>query len=600
VLAATAALVVVASACGATAAKPVSRSSGGTVTFAEEIGAPPTYIFPIEDGANSGNNNITYLQPEMWRPLYWFGHANSQAPTINYSLSLAKAPVWSDGGKTATITLNHYSWSNGTPVTTRDVEFFINLLKANSADYVGFSPGWWMDEISSIEYSSSTQFSITFNGVYNTSWLVDNGLSEITAIPQSDWDRTSASGPVGNYDTSTSGAQAVYSFLNKQSETLSTWDTDPLWQMVDGPFRLALNNGFSPTTGLVEMVPNPDYSGPVKPKISRLEELPFTSAAAEFDAVLAGRVDYGYLPFTDLNERAHLKKLGDKVDTWLDWGFTSSGLTFPNRAVGTVLDQLYVRQAMQRLINQPLYIKKIFGGYATPTYGPVPVSPKTSYVDSYVSKNPLPYDPAAAKKLLQEHGWKVVPNGASSCQKAGTGVGECGAGITKGTQLKLSMIYTAGNPDYTQEMQAMQSSFASAGIQLTLKSAPFDQVLTEAYSCVPATGSGCSNAMGYLGSPNWTYVPTYFPSGDPLIEDTGIVYPGDPAFVKQILSRVTLSHQPGLQGLYNYENFVAKEVPFIWLPNAAYQISVISHKLKGISAQDTTGHIYPENWSLSS
>jgi hypothetical protein len=35
------------------------------------------------------------------------------------------------------------------------------------------------------------------------------------------------------------------------------------------------------------------------------------------------------------------------------------------------------------------------------------------------------------------------------------------------------------------------------------------------------------------------------------------------------------------------------------MPNAAYQISLISNKLKGMSAQDTTGHIYPENWSLS-
>jgi peptide/nickel transport system substrate-binding protein len=600
-LALAAGLAIMISACAATAARPVSRTSGGTVTFAQEVGAPPTYIFPLEDGANSGNNNITYLQPEMWRPLYWFGHSNSQLPTINYSLSMAKAPVWSNGGKTATITLLDYRWSNGTMVTTRDVEFWMNLLKANAADYVGYAPGWWVDEISSIDYSSPTQFSITFNDVYSTSWLVDNGLSEITPIPQYAWDRTSESGAVGNYDLTTAGSVAVYNFLNKESDTLSTWDTNPLWQVVDGPFRVAPNDGFDPTTGLLEMVSNANYSGPIKPKISRLEELPFTSDTAEYDAVLSGRVDYGYLPFTDLTQRSRLKSMGYKIDTWLDWGFTSVGLTFPNRSVGAVLDQLYVRQSMQRLIDQPEYIKKIFGGYATPTYGPIPVVPKTSYLTNYVSKNPLPYDPAAAKKLLTDHGWKVVYNGTSSCLKPGTGSGECGAGIAKGTQLKLTMLYTSGVPEYTEEMQAMESSFSTVGIQLQLKSAPFDQVLTDAYSCVPATGSGCGNALGYLGSPNWTYVPVYYPSGDPMLEDTGIIYPGNPAFVNEALKLVTDSHkQPGLPGLHEYENFMAKEVPFLWMPNAAYQISVISNKLKGVTAQDTTGHIYPETWSLSS
>lgn len=600
VWAAAAALAVVVSACGAaTVAKPAARASGGTVTFAEEVGSPPTYIFPLYDGANSGNNNITYLQPEFWRPLYWFGHSNSQLPTINYSLSLAKAPVWSNGGKTASITMRPYHWSNGTVVTTRDVEFFMNLLKANAADYVGYAPGWWIDDISSIDYSSPTQFSITFNGVYNTSWLVGNGLSEITPIPQHDWDRTSATGAVGNYDMTTAGAQAVYNFMNKESDTLSTWDTNPLWQAVDGPFRIAPNNGFDPTTGLVEMVSNADYSGPIKPKISRLIEEPFTSAAAEFDAVLAGRVDYGYLPFTDLTVKSRLEKMGDKIDTWLDWGFTSVGVNFANPALGKVLQQLYVRQAMQHLIDQPEYIKAIFGGYATPTYGPIPVDPKTSYLTSYVGKNPLPYDPSLAKKLLAEHGWKVVRNGTSSCQKPGSGSGDCGAGIAKGTKLQMSLLYTSGDPDYTEEMQAMESSFSTVGIELQLKSAPFDQVLTEGYSCVPATGVGCGNGLGYLGSPNWTYVPVYFPSGDPLLEDSGYVYKGNPAFLQKALALVAPSHKPGLSGLYSYENYMAKEVPSLWMPNAAYQISVISKNLKGISAQDTTGHIYPETWSLS-
>jgi peptide/nickel transport system substrate-binding protein len=390
--------------------------------------------------------------------------------------------------------------------------------------------------------------------------------------------------------------------MNQESDTLSTWDTNPLWQVVDGPFRLERNDGFDPTTGLVVMVPNPSYSGPVKPKIARFEELPFTSSAAELNAVLAGQVDYGQLPFTDLKLTSHLAKLGYKIDPWVEWGVTLAVYGFPNRSVGPILTQLYVRQALQRLINQPQYIKQIFHGYATPTYGPVPVYPKTSDITSYEMTNPLPYDPAAAKKLLTSHGWKVVPRGVSTCIDPGTGPTECGAGIAKGAALTLNLLYTSGYPDYTQEMEAMESSFSNEGITLQLRGAPFGTVMTQGYSCNPATGAGCSYALGFSGSPSWTYVPQYYPSGDPFISDSGnLIYAGNPPFVNQIMKLITLSHYgSGPSGLYKYENYVSIECPYLWLPDADYQISLISNKLKGITAQDTTGHIYPDYWSLSS
>jgi len=66
-------------------------------------------------------NNLSFAQL-MYRPLYWFG-AGAQ-PLLNPSLSLANPPTWS--ANTATITLKHYTWSNGSPVTTADVMFWIN------------------------------------------------------------------------------------------------------------------------------------------------------------------------------------------------------------------------------------------------------------------------------------------------------------------------------------------------------------------------------------------------------------------------------------------------------------------------------------------
>ena len=45
---------------------------------------------------------------------------------------------------------------------------------------------------------------------------------------------------------------------------------------------------------------------------------------------------------------------------------------------------------------------------------------------------------------------------------------------------------------------------------------------------------------------------------------------------------------------------VADQVPVLWFPNSAYQISAISSKLGGVTAQDSTAHIYPETWYLKS
>ncbi len=61
----------------------------------------------------------------MYRPLYWFGNNNS--PTVDYNYCVGNQPVWSNGDKTVTITLKNWKWSNGESVTSRDVEFWMNL-----------------------------------------------------------------------------------------------------------------------------------------------------------------------------------------------------------------------------------------------------------------------------------------------------------------------------------------------------------------------------------------------------------------------------------------------------------------------------------------
>src|ERR1019366_4651353 len=65
---------------------------------------------------------------------------------------------------------------------------------------------------------------------------------------------------------------------------------------VDGPWRLS---GFDASTGEVTMVPNARYSGPQRPHFARFVEVPFTSDAAEYAALVRGSLTVGYLPVED-------------------------------------------------------------------------------------------------------------------------------------------------------------------------------------------------------------------------------------------------------------------------------------------------------------
>src|SRR5580693_5655699 len=364
---------------GTSSSKP---RNGGSVTFATSF--PQTWILPIWN-VGTGIANADTLQ--SWLPLYWFGQ-NGKAQ-VNYALSVGKPPVYSNGGKTVTISLNpEYKWSNGQPVTTRDIQFYINVLTASDKAYpqnwIGYSASGFPFNVTSIKYESATQFSITFNKAYNHYWLLYNELSQIYPFPTYAWDKTSQASPAGSYDMTPAGALKVINFLNSRSKDTAGWNTDPLWQAVDGPYKL---KSYTPSSGQQVFVRNDKYTGADPGHIDSYTLQPFTSAQSEISTLLAGNsITYGYL-------------------------------------------QLYIRQAMQRLINQNVLVKQAFHGYAVPTYGPVPTAVPNPFVDSYEQQNPYPYSPSAAKQLLTSHGWTVPGSGAATCAKPGTGAGECGKGI---------------------------------------------------------------------------------------------------------------------------------------------------------------------------
>ncbi|MGA2873800.1 MAG: ABC transporter substrate-binding protein [Candidatus Dormibacteria bacterium] len=548
--------------------------------------------------AVSSNVNQFQFGSLLWRPLYWFGHGSN--PGVNYALSVGEAPVFSNGGKTVTITLNRaYRWSNGQPVTNRDVELWMNIFFAEKENYLGYFGGSIPDDITSMSFPADSpyQFSLTFNEAYSHLFVLYDQLSQIFPIPQQEWDRTSSSGPIGNYDLTTAGAAAVWTFLNAQSSTESTYSTNPLWKTVDGPWLL---RSFASATGAATFVPNQEYTGPDRPKIAGFEEVPFTSDTAEFDALRSGELDYGYLPVEDLGQKSYFTARGYKLAPWPAFGFNPIALNFTNPQVGPILSQLYIRQALQLTINQPEIVKDIWEGLAVPTYSPIPSSPPNAYMSAATSKNPYPFSLAKARKLLSDHGWIVRVNGTDTCSRAGSGATQCGAGIAKGAALALTMAAGTGSAPFTAQVESMVSMWGEVGIHVALQLKTVPTIFSTMEPCSDG-GPGCSWEIDNVGEPGrqMTYSPEFLPDADTWFETGGAdnLY----GYSNPVMDRLSLASElnSSLQSLRTLAMYTAQQLPSLWEPDYPYQLSVISPKLHGAVPQNPNLDITPEDWTLA-
>jgi peptide/nickel transport system substrate-binding protein len=574
-----------------------SRIAGGTVTVAYLPGTQPVYIFPLFPAVDDTCQEFFWFVEQFWRPLYWFGNGAALSP--NESLSLAEPPVYSNDRRTVTITLKDWKWSDGTPVTTRDVEFWMNLLYAEKENYAPYVPGLFPDNIASIIYTNSTTFSITFKQAYNEDWLLENQLSLLFAVPQHAWDKTSANGAVGNYDRTPTGAAAVYEFLDAQSSDLTTYSTNPLWQVVDGPFRLSSYQANSEVT----IVPNKNYSGLPRPSVGKVEFLNFTSDAAEYNQLLSGNIDYGYVPFSDVPSEGHLERLGYSIVPWPQAGMNYAVYNYTNPTTGPLFRQLYIRQALQHLVDQQAMITTALYGVGVPTFGPVPpYQPQPTangqvLSDSTERQNPYPYSVSAAEALLKSHGWSVNSNGTDTCASPGTGANQCGAGITAGQPLSFSMWYPRGVIQDQIEMETLASDLSLAGVHLTQKPVPASVTFGDSLC---TKGSACPWDMDYYYLGGWQYgVPINYPIGTVIFGCGGVYVGGYCSTVLDSEMQIAETND-SVATLYPYEDYVNQNLPVMWLPLQPYQFSAIRNNLHGTTPQNMGFWINPQNWYLTS
>jgi len=555
-------------ACGSTSTTSTSDVSsaktGGTAVIALTTQQSPNWFFPLR---SAPTDTVTNEQVElmMYKPLI----AVNAHDQLDYSRSLASSITWNASGQVYTIHLNpKWHWSNGTQVTSKDVVFSYQVMKAASAanapwvfwgqGFGGFPTIW-----KSVTAEGSDTVVVTLTEPRNPAWFVRNGLGQIVPAPASVWDKDPTN--------MTAELQYINSIANSP--------TNAAYDVVDGPYHFS---GFQ-ADNYWAFTPNPHYDGH-KSTLTRVLYQYETSSSGEFAALETGTIDVGSLPPSLVG--AQSKLTSDDVVPAYTLGFNyivpDQNSNAPN-GIGKAFQQLPVREALQMGIDQSSIIRDFYHGFAASDDTTLAPLPKTSFFDSALAKSPYAFNPAAGKALLEKNGWHEV-NGVM---------------MKDGLSLKFNLIYASGSNAGTDLAQLLKSDWGEEGIQVTLTSQPFNEVVSH----------GASNASSWAmidwdqAVGGWTYG-TGYPSGGGLFSATGSENMG--SYSSATMNRLIQgTYAPGttaqqLQNLYAYEEYAAKDLPVLFIPDPA-EILVHAKNLHGVVKYfDPAGALFqPNHWYFS-
>ena len=176
-IAVTAAVALTAAACSSSGTSSTTGSStsgtpvsGGTASVALPAGVTYSWIFPFYAITNASVYNDEQFQFLMYRPLYMFGGNSNTSVSVNYGLSPANPPVYSNGGKTVVVNLKGWKWSDGETVDAQSLIFFLNMAKAEKTNWYAYSAGLMPDNVVSYKATGPNQVTMQLNSAYSSIW----------------------------------------------------------------------------------------------------------------------------------------------------------------------------------------------------------------------------------------------------------------------------------------------------------------------------------------------------------------------------------------------------------------------------------------------
>ncbi|GAE76831.1 oligopeptide ABC transporter [Cutibacterium acnes JCM 18918] len=281
-----------------------SQASGGAqdgnVSFATTT---PNWILPVSAPGKTQGENAMFTQL-IYPALFSYKLDAKNEFNIDERHSVAKPPTVSDDSLTYTITLKDRTWSDGVKLTTRDMEFWWNIVTNNTDKWASYRKGQFPDNVKAFKIIDDKAFTITTTEKYNPAWFINNQLNRLVPMPAHAWSKTSDSDKPGEKDRTPAGAKAIFKYLSAASEDLQNYDTNKLWKTTLGPFQL----GKYTPNGKAKLVASPSYDGEDKASISSFTMQPYTSDDAEFNILRSGSIDYGFIPPNSMTQQKYIEK----------------------------------------------------------------------------------------------------------------------------------------------------------------------------------------------------------------------------------------------------------------------------------------------------
>lgn len=336
------------------------------------------------------------------------------------------------------VALRPMTWADGTPVTAKDIAFTLEVGK-HPLSGVASSEGY--RRIVKFDIKDDLNFTVTTDRV-----TFDYNSFDFQILP------AHIEKPI--FDANPA------EYRNK-----TAYDTDPTNPgLAFGPYRI------------VELVPgnrivlaqNPHWTGE-KPHFKRLVVKIIENTAALEANLLSGNVDYvlGELGLSLDQALAFEKRHKDKYNV-----LYKPALIYEHIDVNLdnpLLEDRRVRQAILLSIDRKAINDKLFEGKQPVANSDIsPLDPMYSQTARHYG-----YDPAAAKRLLDEAGFATVKNGFRT--------------NAAGERFSIEITTTAGNRIREQVAQVIQSQLRQVGIELRLKAEP-PRIFSEALNRRNFTG----------------------------------------------------------------------------------------------------------------
>jgi peptide/nickel transport system substrate-binding protein len=573
-VAAAASLSMILAACGSspTTAPTTAHNS---ISLVGGIATEPNWWFPITPVSyNSTSNDVNGL---MWKGLFFV----TKNDTIDFSRSIAESVSVSNNDQTYTIKFNpKWHWSNGTPVTAYDSAFAWQIYKdssVSSAPWENSSVGSTsFDSIKSVVAKNASTLVVTVDKPSNPTWVELNVLGYPTPVPVKVWN---------HYPDPSNPNLINPADVNKELlwlERVGQNPSAPQFKVIDGPYFVSkfVHNSYW------TMVWNPNYDGH-KATIHTLVYEYDTADSSVLLALKSGQYAEATLPSEYTSEATKLP--GYRAE---NYGYVISfNLLQPNYhsdapVIGSLMNKLYFRQALQMGINQQEIASKLYDGFATPNCTVVAKEPANPYYDKNVTC--YPYDPAAGLKLMEQHGWTLNSNHVLT---------------RNGVTLSFPFLVMSGSQTDTNIEQYLKQSWAKEGIDVTLDQMPFTQMIGIVTNPAQTNkwdlawwGAGWYEGEGYPSTSLYlTGAANNFGGWSSSEMDTlakAVYDPGTPAQAQQRLDA--------------YEEYAAKNLPVLMMPEyvgvgtpAPYR--VVKTWLHGVSTYHSpvNGGSEPWRWTTS-